>query len=101
MIDDIQMNPGLAALWEEETERRKVKNLDLESIHPPASQPRPNVTYSNSHQFYKTKLEEKLRQGFQAPVVRYSSTWTVNLYNNNRKIARSIARSVNVILRSQ
>ena len=56
------MNPGLAALWEEEIERRRVKNMDIDNLGPPASQPRPNVVPTASHMFYKNNIEEKLKE---------------------------------------
>lgn len=59
--DGVQMNPGLAALWEEEIERRKIKNMNLDNINPPASQPRPDAVPTSSHVFYKTNLSKRLR----------------------------------------
>lgn len=56
------MNPGLAALWEEEIERRKVKNMSLENINPPASQPRPEAHTTSSHNFYMGNLRKRLRE---------------------------------------
>jgi hypothetical protein len=62
LLDGIQMNPGLAALWEEEIERRKIKNINLENIHPPASPPRSRAVPTSSHDFYKTNLSKQLRE---------------------------------------
>ena len=56
------MNPGLAALWDEEIERRKIKNMNLENINPPASQSRSNDLPTSSHVFYKTNLSRQLRE---------------------------------------
>lgn len=61
-LGEIQMNPGLAALWEEEIERRKMKNMNLDNIHPPASQPRPDVQPTSSHEFYIGSLRQRLRE---------------------------------------
>ncbi|XP_059350922.1 DNA polymerase zeta catalytic subunit-like isoform X2 [Daphnia carinata] len=60
--DGIQMNPGLAALWDEEIERRKVKNINLDTINPPASQPRSQAVPTSSHIFYKANLSKQLRE---------------------------------------
>ena len=56
------MNPGLAALWDEEIERRKIKNMNLENINPPTSQPRSHAVPTSSHVFYKTNLSKQLRE---------------------------------------
>ena len=62
MLDGIQMNPGLAALWEEEIERRKIKNMNLENINPPASQLRLLAVPTSSHNMYKANLRKQLRE---------------------------------------
>ena len=54
------MNPGLAALWEEEIERRKVKNINVDNIGPPSSPVRTDVQQTASHDFYKNNLEQQL-----------------------------------------
>ena len=53
------MNPGLAALWEEEIERRKVKKIDLDNLYPPPSQPRSEARPTASHLAFKKTLEER------------------------------------------
>lgn len=60
VIGGVQMNPGLAALWEEEIERRKLKNINVENIRPPPSQARLKAIPSSSHSFYKDKLKRRL-----------------------------------------
>lgn len=56
------MNPGLAALWDEEIERRKMKDMNADNIGPPASQPRLKVQPTSSHFAFKSQLEERLAQ---------------------------------------
>jgi len=56
------MNPGLAALWEEEIERRKMKNMNKDNIGPPTSQPRLKAQPTSSHLAYKSQLIERLGQ---------------------------------------
>lgn len=60
--DGIQMNPGLAALWDEEIERRKLKNMSLDNINPPVSQPRQNSVVTSSHTFYMANLTKQLKE---------------------------------------
>lgn len=55
------MNPGLAALWDEEIERRKMKSMNLENINPPPSQPRPKAEPTSSHTFHLANLRKRLR----------------------------------------
>ena len=63
------MNPGLAALWEEEIERRNIKKMNCDSIHPPPSQPRTGVQPTSSHMYYKDQLEERLIQYLSEMVI--------------------------------
>ena len=56
------MNPGLAALWQEEIDRRRVKNMDLDKLSPPASQLRLNVVPTASHLFYFESIKKKLKE---------------------------------------
>lgn len=73
------MNPGLAALWEEEIERRKVKNINVDSINPPASQPRSQALPTSSHIFYKTNLIKQLRE-YASETVYKSYRWQIYLH---------------------
>lgn len=54
------MNPGLAALWDEEIERRKMKNMNADNLGPPVSQPRLKAQPTLSHLIFKSQLEERL-----------------------------------------
>ena len=54
------MNPGLAALWEEEIQRRRIKNINVNNIGPPSSQIRTGVLPTSSHVSFKQRLEEQL-----------------------------------------
>ena len=56
------MNPGLASLWEEEINRRRVKNMNLDNLSPPASQIRLNVVPTSSHLYYLNIMKQKFKE---------------------------------------
>lgn len=56
------MNPGLAALWQEEIDRRRMRNMDLDNLSPPVSQSRSNVAPTSSHLFYLNNIKKKLKE---------------------------------------
>ena len=56
------MNPGLAALWQEEIDRRRMRNMNVDNLSPPASQSRLNVVPTSSHLFYLNNIKNKLRE---------------------------------------
>ena len=71
--DGVQMNPGLAALWEEEIERRNLKNMNVDNLNPPVSQPRSSAVPTSSHAFYKANLSKILRDCSSEMVILYTA----------------------------
>lgn len=76
------MNPGLEALWDEEIERRKVKNMNFDSIQ----KPKPSTCVSNimptaSHIFYKKNLEQLL-----AKYAKEEGNASMSFYQVNEKM---------------
>ncbi len=96
--DGVQMNPGLAALWEEEIERRKIKNMNLDNINPPPSQPRPDAVPTSSHVFYKTNLSKRLHDCTAEMVTLYSFK---NPYFNDNVSSFCLGKCLVIILRSK
>ncbi len=63
--DDITgMNPGLQALWEDERERRRMKDMEEEELEAPQSPPRPEAALrlTESEVFWKERLLERLEK---------------------------------------
>ena len=88
------MAPGLAALWDEEIERRKLKDMHVDNLGPPPSQPRLNDLPTLSHLAYKNQLEERLNE-INDDVTRFTFLFSKLVLKNtdanvilNRKICR-------------
>jgi DNA polymerase zeta len=59
LLDELVVNPGLAAIWEDEKQRRREEGRTSQ-ITPQSSQGRPFVASTESETFFKKKLHEKL-----------------------------------------
>jgi DNA polymerase zeta len=58
-LDELEVNPGLAAIWEDEKQRRRESGRTSQ-ITPQSSQERPFATSTDSELFFKKRLHEKL-----------------------------------------
>jgi DNA polymerase zeta len=59
MLGELAVNPGLAAIWEDEKQRRR-EGGRTSQITPQSSQERPFAASTDSAVFFKQKLQEKL-----------------------------------------
>ena len=58
--DDISSNPGLAYVWEDESERRRMRGGTVEDMKPPQSPPRNNVLPSDSELNFRALFKAKV-----------------------------------------
>jgi hypothetical protein len=59
LLDELAVNPGLAAIWEDEKQRRREEGRTSQ-ITPRSSQDRPFAPSTESEVFFKQRLHEKL-----------------------------------------
>lgn len=59
LLDELVVNPGLAAIWEDEKRRRREEGRTSQ-ITPQCSQKRPFAASTGSELFFKQKLHDKL-----------------------------------------
>jgi len=59
LLDELVVNPGLAAIWEDEKQRRREEGRTSQ-ITPQSSQGRLLASPTDSEAFFKQKLHEKL-----------------------------------------
>lgn len=55
------MNPGLAALWDEERERRRIKGIDVDSVNIPDSQARESAKPTTSDLHFRGLIKQRLK----------------------------------------
>lgn len=55
------MNPGLAALWEEEKERRRIKGMNVDCVNIPESQARQYARPSSSDVHFRGLIKQRVK----------------------------------------
>lgn len=66
------MNPGLAALWEEERERRRIKGMDVDTVNIPESQARQSVKSTSSDLHFRGLIKQRLKDYSRETVCIYT-----------------------------